>query len=169
MQLQSAIGGSLGNLASLKRPDEHDLLNTACSLQTLKRRLTDARSAAVQAAAEKPEGDLSVPLEWGRILTEDDFERIRCTLLPVVISVSFFSRNASPQNPQNGWGCMSQLGVDPASRCRFWHGPSGFHVGDGRWDRPLSDVSALPNCDNYRMKEAPALAGSCGTRSWWRT
>lgn len=44
------------------------------SMQALKRQLTEGR-AAKQAAESTAE-----PLEWGRIMTEADFDRIKCAL-----------------------------------------------------------------------------------------
>lgn len=51
-------------------------MGLCCSLKTLKKQLTDAKTAAVEAAAAAP-GEAEQPLEWGRILTAEDFERIR--------------------------------------------------------------------------------------------
>ncbi len=47
-----------------------------CSLKTLKKQLTEAKTAVVEAAAAA-EAEAEQPLEWGRILTAEDFERIR--------------------------------------------------------------------------------------------
>ncbi len=47
------------------------------TLKTLKKQLTEARAARAAAAANAAE-----PLEWGRILTEADFDRIKCAALP---------------------------------------------------------------------------------------
>ena len=49
-----------------------------CSLKTLKRQFTEAKAAVAAAAAAAAE-----PLEWGRILTEADFERIKCAPPPL--------------------------------------------------------------------------------------
>ena len=43
------------------------------TLKSLKKQLTEARAARAAAAANAAE-----PLEWGRILTEADFDRIKC-------------------------------------------------------------------------------------------
>lgn len=60
-----------------------------CSLKTLKKQLTEAKAAAAKQSA--PEGQQpsegEVPLEWGRILTEEDFERIRYNRVGVLAAV----------------------------------------------------------------------------------
>ena len=47
-----------------------------CSLKTLKKQLTEAKATAAAKQGASAEGEQ--PLEWGRILTGEDFERIRC-------------------------------------------------------------------------------------------
>ena len=47
----------------------------ADSLQTLKRQLAAAKGA--QAEANGQNGQAGVPIEWGRVLTAEDFERIK--------------------------------------------------------------------------------------------
>lgn len=45
-----------------------------CSLKNLKKQFTEAKAARAAAAGAAESAD---PLEWGRILTEADFERIK--------------------------------------------------------------------------------------------
>lgn len=47
-----------------------------CSLKTLKKQLTEAKATAAAKQGGPDQGEQ--PLEWGRILTGEDFERIRC-------------------------------------------------------------------------------------------
>lgn len=62
------------------------LLYALCSLNTLKRQLTEAKAAAVAKALES-EATADQPLEWGRILTEEDFERIRSAYRVSLIAI----------------------------------------------------------------------------------
>lgn len=59
----------------------------SCSLKSMRKalleakaakRVAEASAAAAAAGAAEEAAEKAEPLEWGRILTEDDFERIRC-------------------------------------------------------------------------------------------
>ncbi len=58
-----------------KRDSKPKLQPAADSLQTLKRKLAAVKGA--QAQTDGNNGEAGVPIEWGRVLTAEDFERIK--------------------------------------------------------------------------------------------
>ena len=61
--------------AGRKKDSKPKLQPAADSLQTLKRKLAAAEGA--KALGDGNDGEAGVPIEWGRVLTAEDFERIK--------------------------------------------------------------------------------------------
>lgn len=94
-----------------------------------------------------------MPLEWGRILTEDDFERIRCMHWLAAISVRSLTRMLPPRKPAKGLGLHLRSFVQILLLAAK---SSGFHVGNERW-KAADWVSTLPTHDKKTHERSAAL------------